>query len=198
MSLILPRPGRRPFMVAVTFLSLLAVALIWTTNQQAVSPLKLASAPAGCSVPNFNVSGNFGATAPLGIAIDDFNKDGKPDVVAVNESTSAPVTVALGNGGGGFSASNNLSNVNGLRGQAVATGDFNGDGNPDIVAGYTGTGFLILVFFGNGSGGFSSPSTFLPSGGLTNTIGAVVTADFNGDGKLDIAAANSTFNSFPF
>ena len=66
---------------------------------------------------------------------------------------------------------------------AVATGDFNGDGIPDIAS-------PDGVLLGNGDGTFrSSPVGLdLPEPGFVyNTI---VTGDFNGDGKLDIAVAD--------
>src|SRR5262249_51022922 len=78
--------------------------------------------------------------------------------------------------------------------QSVAVGDFNGDGKLDLAVtmnrdyGYYGpaVGFAT-VLLGNGDGSFSAPHTTLLGDGF-HTSAAV--ADFNGDGKLDFAAAN--------
>lgn len=67
---------------------------------------------------------------------------------------------------------------------AVAAGDFNGDGNLDVaVAG--GDGVTILL--GDGHGNFQ-PGVLYTTVGTDNISLAV--ADFNGDGKLDLAVAN--------
>ena len=71
--------------------------------------------------------------------------------------------------------------------RAVVTGDFNGDGKPDLaVANYADN--TAEVFLSNGDGTFGS--------GLVTTTGegpdALAAGDFNGDGKLDLAVANQT------
>src|SRR5262249_52110157 len=75
---------------------------------------------------------------------------------------------------------------------AVAVGDFNGDGIPDLaVANY---GDLpnhfgsVSILLGNGDGTFQ-PASDYPAG---QALSAVVVADFNGDGILDLAVAHFT------
>jgi hypothetical protein len=70
----------------------------------------------------------------------------------------------------------------------VAVGDFNGDGKLDLaVANYTSGDVTILL--GDGSGGFTEAA------GSPVRVGAnpvsVAVGDFNGDGKPDLAVANS-------
>ena len=69
----------------------------------------------------------------------------------------------------------------------VATGDVNGDKLVDLVCGSQGNeGVAILL--GNGKGGFEEArSQSLPAGEFS---GYVALADFDKDGKLDIAAAS--------
>jgi hypothetical protein len=73
----------------------------------------------------------------------------------------------------------------------LATADFNGDGKMDIL--YSGTELLPFagVLLGNGDGtfraGFEFNANYLPSG--PGFVAATFTADFNGDGKTDVALA---------
>ena len=72
-------------------------------------------------------------------------------------------------------------------------GDFNGDGKPDVaVTTAAGNGSLLDVLTGNGAGGFSSFVAY-PVGANPE---AMTTGDFNGDGKLDLAYADSATGVF--
>lgn len=68
---------------------------------------------------------------------------------------------------------------------SVATGDFNGDGRPDIVVGASAGGG-IAVALNDGSGSFGVATIYPVFAVFTD----ITTGDFNNDGKLDIAGAN--------
>jgi FG-GAP-like repeat len=75
-------------------------------------------------------------------------------------------------------------------GISLATGDFNQDGFIDVVVGgpntnASGTVIGISVLLSNGDGTFQPPVYYPFPNGVTD----VVVADFNGDGKLDLAVA---------
>lgn len=72
---------------------------------------------------------------------------------------------------------------------SVASGDLNGDGNPDIVTANANNNTLS-VLLNNGSGSFLTQTTYGTGPGPIS----VAIGDLNGDSKLDLAVANG--NSF--
>lgn len=73
---------------------------------------------------------------------------------------------------------------------AVATGDFNGDGNTDVAIANNGSND-VSILFGNGDGTFQAPQNFL----VGSKPLAIAVGDFNGDGKPDLAIANNADNT---
>lgn len=112
----------------------------------------------------------------------DFNGDGKLDLAVVGDCVNAcGGTILLGNGDGTFTVSSSLAVSQSFN--VVATGDFNGDGIPDLVAANLfGTG--VAVFLGKGDGTFTAGSQQFPDVSFAR---AVVVGDFNGDGVPDFA-----------
>jgi hypothetical protein len=119
----------------------------------------------------------------------DFNGDGKMDLAVVGDYVdSGGVTIVLGKGDGTFQpVTPNFAINQGFN--VVATGDFNGDGVPDVVgANYFSPGGAT-VLLGNGDGTLTAMAATLP----TNTFAqSIVVGDFNGDGKLDLAFGYSS------
>jgi hypothetical protein len=79
---------------------------------------------------------------------------------------------------------------------AIAVGDFNGDGKPDLamVTSQDGQGALaipipVLVFENRGDGSFSEPVTYLAGGAAWDYVTGIGVGDFNGDGVTDLAIA---------
>jgi len=71
----------------------------------------------------------------------------------------------------------------------VAVGDFDGKQGPDLAV--IQTDGSLLVYANKGDGTFNVPSAVnLQSGGVQYKASAVAAADFNGDGKLDLAVVD--------
>ncbi len=71
----------------------------------------------------------------------------------------------------------------------VTTGDFNGDGRLDVAyALHNPTG--VAVTLGDGQGGYGVPLVSQVATSTSSTAEALVAADFNGDGRLDLALAD--------
>jgi hypothetical protein len=129
-------------------------------------------------------------SGPNDLAIGDFNGDGIPDLVAVDSATGI-VAVFLGKGDGTFAAAANFTTGSGSQPLAVAVGDFNGDGNLDLAVAL-GNQAAAAILLGNGDGTFQAPKTVATAGAELYFPLALTVADFNHDGRLDIATANNS------
>ncbi len=123
-------------------------------------------------------------TSYLGAEVDDFNGDGKLDLVLRDASLGAEIF--LGNGDGTFTLDGNAVGLAATT--AYETGDYNGDGIVDIVAGDAG---FLNVAFGNGDGSFQNAVSYAMTGSHGDTI---ENADVNGDGVLDLIVGATTGN----
>jgi hypothetical protein len=129
---------------------------------------------------------------PNQVVIGDINGDGKPDLAIADQSVPGNAIVLFQDPAnpGQFLAPVKLP-INNNGAAAVAIGDLNGDGAPDIVAAISdanGDNGAVYIFYQNAAtrGTFLAPVTF-PAGAQPQ---AVRIADVNGDGLADIVVAN--------
>lgn len=113
-------------------------------------------------------------------AVADLNRDGKPDLVVFGPD----VSVMYGRGDGTFDAPVSIAPVGPAplaSAHQVEIFDWNGDGWPDVVAGY-GT---LVIALSDRHGGFQPPLTYAAA---SNSI---LVVDFDGDGLADVLMTKS-------
>ena len=146
----------------------------------------------------FPNNGNFSfgspvlsSTAPYKFKLADFNGDGKPDVGMILNQTEVyevQVATAFGLGGGVFGPLHTQRGSNTAETLRISddldVGDFDGDGHVDLLT-FNFASNDVSVFLNAGNGTLRPQERY----GIGNAplLGSV--ADFNGDGRPDVAAA---------
>lgn len=131
-------------------------------------------------------------TGPTALALADLNGDGKLDAVTAN-LTDGTVSVLLGKGDGTFGTATAFTV--GTTPTAVAVADLDGDGKPDLLVANSADGTLSYLK-GKGDGSFADQVTIrINNPPVRAAIQALVVADFNHDGKLDVVATTTDPNA---
>jgi len=204
--------GRDDLVAANTGLVQQTVAAILSSagSSLTVLPFKAGTRPVGIAVADFNgdrkpdlaVAGNFSFDLDTTLVLHVGNGDGTftrgtqltvpglaSSLVTTDFNADSNVDLLVSGTGGGrvvFSAGDGTlfpgSGFLPCCAESPATGDFNGDGLPDVAGVVSGN---LGVFIGSGGGAFVAQPT-VPSGG-----GPAVAADFSGDNRLDAAVGGS-------
>jgi hypothetical protein len=134
------------------------------------------------------LSSATGLVRPTSVTVADFDSDGKLDI-AVADSGGSSIAVLRGRGDGSFQSPAIISLPEYT--PFVTSGDFNGDGRPDLVVALNNNGSHsyplngIAVLLNAGQQGFQ-PARLYSAPELPI---AIAVADLNQDGHLDIAVA---------
>ena len=201
---VLPGNGKGAFQSSLLDAALGGTALA-VGNFSSGGPLELAVGDTNTdsiSIVVGNGDGTFqrpqplaGSGSPSIVVTGDFTGEGSPDLVAVSQAsladgtTAAEATLFLPNGDGTFRSAGSF-NLGLAYAEALAVGDFNGDGRLDLVATFPGINedsatSAVSVLLGNGNGTFQAPLIDTGTGGFSLAVG-----DFTGDGVLDLAVSN--------
>jgi hypothetical protein len=172
-------------------------ALVYHRNSIAL----LRGAANGQFVPDPQRSRLVVPAFPLRTRSDDFNGDGRPELVTENNNS---VLVHYNQAAGGFAANTYSAFPGGLAPQvdviATATTDFDGDGRRDLAALHsyptatTTGGFYRVQLFRNVPHA-SLPFVLSPQSQeieLAHPAGSLAVADFNGDGRQDLIVGLET------
>lgn len=119
---------------------------------------------------------------PHGIAVADFNGDGKPDVVTDSWGNNQ-IELLLGDGKGGLITPARYFPTGHRPYELVRSADFNRDGQPDIVTTNLDDD-TVTILLGDGKGHFhEAPGSPFPAGGKP---WQVAIDDLDGDGNADL------------
>jgi hypothetical protein len=162
--------------------------LVWqNTSSGAVAVWYMGGAQGATYLGSNWLSSNVSGWRVAGTA--DFNDDGIPDLVWQNVSNGQVLVWYMGGPQGNvYEGSNWLSGpVTGWT--VVGTGDFNGDGRPDLIWQNSSTGQVVVWYMGGPQG-----NTYLSSNSLSGSVSGwtvVGAADFNLDGVPDLVWQNN-------
>ena len=134
---------------------------------------------------------------PTGVAIMDMDGDGRPDLVTANiNNNSISILRNLAVPGALLTTNSFAAPVNfsaGVSGIAVALGDLDGDGKPDVVMGNSsssGTANTIVVMRNLSTPGNLALAAPVDFAGL-GEVGGLTIGDIDGDGKPDVVMGSS-------
>jgi hypothetical protein len=127
------------------------------------------------------------------IVTGDFNRDGIADIAEAtlpigDRSGPSLLTVFMGRRDGTFRRASSHPAL-GRDPQSIVVGDFNGDGNPDLIVGDSDGAVIELL--GDGTG------NLVPAGEIARlgSVASIAMGDFNHDGVLDLAVSDSRSSS---
>jgi VCBS repeat protein len=163
-----------------------------TTGNPVTAPITLNTAKATTALTSQVTTSTGGNTLPDWTTLGDINGDGKLDLVTSVYQTNS-VRVQLGNGDGTFQAATTILIAAGFGPSENHLVSLRGNGTLDLIAASFNTN-QIAVLLGNGDGTFQSP-VFYTVGSASNTPTSLTTGDFNHDGMLDVAVANTGDNT---
>ena len=145
----------------------------------------------GASFKGWNCLNCGSIVANLSVrAVAKFGNSGEPDLIYQNTATNAVDVYYYGLGGAVFQGYACLScGIDTTNWQVVGTGDFDGNGVPDLVYQNTQTGQVNVDYYGTSSNfiGYAC----LSCGISTTGWHVVAVADFNGDGVPDLVYQNT-------
>jgi Ca2+-binding RTX toxin-like protein len=126
---------------------------------------------------------------PQDVVIARFDSNTTPDIAVANQ-TSHNISVFLNDGAGNFTPApgSPYLDPNGNDFLGIGAGDFDHDGNTDVVAGgINGANPGVYFFKGTATGALTLPPVALGGAGSQKPVAG----DFNNDGKVDIAAGRA-------
>jgi len=141
---------------------------------------------------------NYSPIPIKAVALGDFNNDGVPDLLTLDDNgNTAGVGIMLGNGDGSYGAVASVTTFSCTLEGGIVVGDFNNDGDLDfaVVSGTAGGDCnfnpgTLWIFLGNGAGGFTLKASYSELGPAANNeiAGGLIAVDLRNNGHLDLVA----------
>ena len=166
--------------------------MVWMNNSSRQVTVNYFGGTGGASYIGWNWLNSAGQPGWHLAAVADFDGNGIPDLVWVNDTTKQVTVNYYGGPGGTSLIGYNFLYQNAPAGwHIVGAGDFNGDGVPDIVWQNDTTNQVVVHYFGGSMGATFTGWNFLNSQGIPGWH-VVAVADFNGDGVPDLVWMSDT------
>ncbi|MFP6763179.1 MAG: FG-GAP-like repeat-containing protein, partial [Planctomycetaceae bacterium] len=142
---------------------------------------------------SYSAASQFSAGAtPQDLTTADFNGDSSPDI-AVSNSLTGDVQILINTGSGSFAAPVSITLSTATSGEAIEAGDFDGDGNADLVV-LSEDLFGVVVL--RNLGGTQFEELDAVAVGMFPTGAA--TGDLDGDSDLDLVVTNTADGTVQF
>ncbi len=125
---------------------------------------------------------------PSAVVAADLDGDGDQDLAVANVASPGLVTILKNTGAGNFNQPSSSPEQAGDGPRSIVAADLDGDGDQDLAVA-NGAGNDVTILKSTGSGNFvEAPSSPEPVGESARSL---ATADFEGDGDVDLAVANA-------
>ncbi len=132
------------------------------------------------------------ASGPTNVHLADVDGDGKPDIIVVEAGATAVGIFRNTSTSGSISFATRVdvsTSVSGLIPIEVTVADYDGDGRPDLAVSSSYSGNIVVLQNASSSGtvSFNAAVAFTSGSGSFG----ITSADFDGDGKMDIAVVDT-------
>jgi len=166
--------------------------LVWQNDTTHQVTVHFYGGQGGAVDEGWNWVNSTGYTGWQVAGVADFDGNGEPDLVWLNEATRQVTVNYYELGGAVYQSWNNLNN--GVAGwHVVGTGDFDGNGVPDLVWQNDSTRQVTVNYYGGTGGAVYQGWAYLNAAGVPGWS-VVAVADVNGDGVPDLIWQNDTTN----
>ncbi|TAE79470.1 MAG: hypothetical protein EAY81_11205, partial [Bacteroidetes bacterium] len=176
--------------------------VVANTSSSSISVFRNTSNNGSISASSFATKVDFTtATNPVAVVISDLDGDGKPDLVIANSASNSVSVLRNTSSVGSITVTSFAAKVDfatGLGPSALAVGDLDGDGKPDLAAtNQSASSNSVSIIRNTSTVGSITATSFAAKIDFATGINpnSVAIGDLDGDGKHDLVVTNSSSNT---
>jgi PKD repeat protein/predicted nucleotidyltransferase len=130
------------------------------------------------------------------VAWGDYDNDGDLDILLTGAADSGPVSKIYRNNGTNSFTEQTQIVLTGVKNSSVSWGDYDNDGDLDILlTGWSDSGLISEIYRNNGDNSFTKQTNILLPGVYKSSV---VWGDYDNDGDLDILLSGASSRQWPF